>query len=275
MPLDGGRVPDEPLFTLPTEAPTPPAPPPAPRTLDAVLRTIKADHDTAITTSGQAGLHSLTRSAKPIKRLHAYLKDELIAAGVPTRCIDLERAIPTLFGQKNQDVVAIPRGKNHPAGQSTLSIGVKSHLYGMTKNVDNCFSSIRAELLSLHEMHHDIVAGQVHMVALNQWDSDAAKQSRVAMRQLSKEAVASIIHRYALISGRKPGGSDGFSERVALLLVDFSHAAPVVYTDVAQLEADGFLAANSGLSLDHLTLDGFAQDLVEEHRARFVGNNRL
>ena len=37
--------------------------------------------------------------------------------------------------------------------------------------------------------------------------------------------MAGTINRYGIIAGRKPGGSDGFAERVALFLEDFSRPA--------------------------------------------------
>lgn len=57
------------------------------------------------------------------------------------------------------------------------------------------------------------------------------------------------------MSGRSPGDSDGFSERVALALVDFYQ------TDAADLERYGFLLPNHDLSLGNPTPDEFVSDL--------------
>jgi len=249
-----------------------PAPQPS---LTQVLSEIKNDFDTAAMTGGHTGLTSLTRSARPITRLHQHVADLLVRAGIAPNCVDLEVSISTLFGDKRQDVVAIPRGRNRPTGASTLSVGLKGQMYGIQKNLDNHFSSVRAELLNLHEMHGEIVCGHVHLVNVMEWDTKAAKQHRVAYKKLSPTTLAAMVHRYGIISGRQVKQSHGFAERLALVLVDFSQRTPVVYTDVADLERDEFLPAGSGLSLIDLTLDGFADDLVAVHRSRYFGANRL
>jgi hypothetical protein len=125
----------------------------------------------------------------------------------------------------------------------------------------------------------------VHLIAVSEFDSAAANENRVAYKKFSPRSLSDIIHRYGLISGRKIAtdkdtkstisDSDGFAERIALVLVDFSAPTPVVFTNTSSLETAGYLHKDSGLSLDHLTLEGFAEDLLDEHHARFTGPNRL
>lgn len=249
--------------------------PAGPQALAAALSQIKAGYDEAAAQGGTA-LTSLTRSAKPIKILHSYIGNILVAAGVDKSKVGFEKGIETLFGSKRQDVVVVPRGAQQSTGASTISIGLKGQLYGIQKNLDNSFSSVRSELLSFHEVHTNMVVAHVHLVALMEWDSAASKaRHEVAYKRLSTTTLNEMIDRYAKINARGVGDSEGFAERIALVLVDFSQPVPVVYTEVSDLERGGFLPRNSGLSLDGLTLDRFGEDLLTTHRERFTGAHRL
>ena len=247
-----------------------------PTSLLKVLSKIKNDFDMAAKSNEpERAMLSVSRSAIPIKRLHQHVGDLLIQTKISSDCIDIERSIPTLLGDKRQDLVAIPRGKTKPAGRSTLNIGMKGAFYGVQKNRDNHFNGVRGELLSFHELHSNMVVGQVTILSLMEWDPKKSTSNTVAYKKLSQRTLAEFIDRYNKINLRKPDGSIGLSERVALILVDFSKTTPVVYESIQKLESDGFLMENSGLSLHNVTLSNFASDIVSIHRSRFTGADRL
>ncbi|MET3963073.1 hypothetical protein ABIE44_003007 [Marmoricola sp. OAE513] len=246
-----------------------------PAALVNILNRIKADFDGAVLTAGAAGLTSMTRSAKPVKRMHQHVGDLVVAERIPQSWVGLEQSIATRFGDKRQDVVVIPRGRTKPTGETTLSIGVKSAMRGIQKNKDNHFSGIRAEMFNLHETFPNIVCGHVLIIAVKEWDTAAAQGREIAYKRLSPNTLAEMIQRYGRVSGRKTGESIGDAERLALILADFSTTPVTHYKTVADLERDGFLHADSGLTLTGLDIDTFAADLIGEHRSRHTGANRL
>jgi len=233
---------------------------------------------TSIVGLGHASMLSYTRSQKAIRPVHDYVKALLTRDGnIKVAWTGLEKNIQTRWSNKRQDVVAQPGGFTKGTGESTLAIGLKGHMYGGGRNINNAFSSVRSELTDFHEQHPKMVCGHVHVVALNQWDPKAAGDKRVAFRRLTPGSVATIIDRYSRTSGRALGNSPraGDAERIALVLVDFDQPVPLVYTNVEDLEADGWLKEDSNLRLDGVTLDGFVSDLLREHNHRFQGNHHL
>lgn len=252
-----------------------------PEPLSKVLTEVKKKFDEGAL-GGPGGLLSQTRGAGPIKLLHQHVADLLLQAGIPASSLGFEKEIPTRFGDKRQDVVAIPRGINKPAGSTTLSVSVAGQFYGIQKNKDNSFSKARAELLNLHEKNEGIVLAHVQVVAVVGWDSKKLKAQRARREayapeysSLSPMTLAETIDRFSKINRRQADGSPGDAERVALVLADFSQKTPLVFTEIAALEDAGMLPKDSGLSLDHLTLDDFAADLLTAHRSRHTGANRL
>lgn len=242
--------------------------------LTDALEAMKKDFEDAWASGGATAMMQRTRTSKSIKRLHRYVANLLIEGGVDAKNIAFERSITTRFSDKKQDVVVIPRGNAKPTGDSTVSVSVSAQMYGVGKNKDNSFSKARSELFNLHEKHPNIVLAHVQVIAIKGLDSKWAGPEPL-YKSLSKRMLAEMIDRYQKINGRQLGGSVGDAERIALLPVDFSQTPPVAYTKISDLERDGFLDANSGLSLDHLTLDDFAPDLLLSHRGRFYGANRL
>jgi len=291
---------NESLFTLPIEAVVAPAKktrrknaqnkvvlgprrppvaaPPSDPALLSVLEGLRDEMTSKIAARGHDGMQSFTRSQDAIRPVHKYVKLLLTRDGsIRATWTGLEVNIQTEWGNKKQDVVAQPGGFKKGTGESTLSIGVKGHLYGDGKNIINSFYSVRGELTDFHEKHAQMVCGHVHVVALSQWDPKAAKDKRVAFRRLTPGAVATIVHRYSRINGRtlETLYRASSAERTALLLVDFDQPVPLVYTNVADLEADGWLDQGSKLTLNGVTLDGFVPDLLREHNLRFQGNHHL
>lgn len=248
--------------------------PSGPRNTVDVLADIKAGFDAAARV-GSDRMLSYTRSQVPIRLIHQHIGDLLVDARVPAGWIDLERGIPTMFSAKNQDVVVVPRGRKAPVGESTLSIGVKGAFYGIVKNLGNHKAGVRNDLFEMHEQHPDMVIGQVSVIAISGWDSATAGSDITSYSRISPKALAEFIDWYTKVNLRPRGGSDGFAERAALLLVDFSKPIPVLYDKVEDLERDEFLEAGSGLCLDDLTLPGFVPAVLDTHRSRFTGKHRL
>ncbi len=252
-----------------------------PEPLDAIFTHIKTEFENRILANGHSAMLSYTRSGRPVALVHQHIGDLLVAAGINAANVQFERTIKTQFGNKRQDVVAVPGGRTMPTGNSTLSVAVKAQLYGIQKNRDNNFSIVRAELLALHEEHPQIVLGNVAVVAVMEWVGKEAKNKRVAYKKLSPKTLSQIIESFAKVSGRNPAapltpqGSPGNAERVGLIIVDYSKNPAVIYDSVADLERDGFLPQGSGLSLAGLTMLDFATDLLAEHHSRFRGADRL
>jgi len=261
------------------------------------LKNIKTMIETAIVEEGYEGKNRLIRSQKPIKIIHEEVKKEIINYGInPDRIKPAltksagELKIYGFFKAKDQDVAIIPSGinpqeeflreglltgKKCPFGadytERIISINVRSQLSSLAKNFDTLYERTFAETLNLHMRCKKMILGEVYMIPVFEYDSDACKQHKIIFKENKKvkEHIEKYIRSFQAINMRTDVNGEEYKyERVCLLIVDFSKNQPVLYNSTQQLIADGFLDQDTDVSMDHLTIEDFVHDLVEAYKKR-------
>jgi hypothetical protein len=272
--------------------------------LQNAVNEIKKSIESAIKESGTEGKNNLIRSQKPIKLLHEVIKAELIRNDVNPICLNPqvdqnngELSLAGFFKKKDQDICVVPIGLkakpeklNFPGilnGQEdkygedftekTISINVRSQLSSSAKNFDTLYERTFAEALNLHLRCPKMVLGEIYMIAVNEYKSDAANKKQIKYNK--KPNVAKHIEKYLLsfaaLNNRKTLNGEHFKyERVCLLIVDFSKKTPKVYNTDAKLKADNLLPTNSKASIQKLNFSNFISDLLKIYSRRF-GNGKF
>ncbi len=268
-------------------------------TLQNAVNEIKKSIEEAIVKSGTEGKNNLIRSQKPIKLLHEVAKAELIRNGVNSECLNPplsqshgELSLSGFFKNKDQDICVVPNnleqqnetlnfqgilyGKEDKYGfdftEKTLSINVRSQLSSSAKNFDTLYERTFAEALNLHLRCPKMVLGEFYMIAVNEYDSNAANNNEVKYKNIS--GVAKHVEKYLLsfeaVNGRKSTTDDHFKyERVCLLIVDFSQEIPKVYNTDEELKQDNLLPEDSIATIENLSFPNFISDLLNVYSARF------
>ena len=268
-------------------------------TLQNAVNEIKKSIETAIKQSGTEGKNNLIRSQKPIKLLHEVAKAELIRKGVNPECLNPpldqsngELSLSGFFKKKDQDICVVPNdievkketlnfqgilyGKEDKYGfdftEKTLSINVRSQLSSSAKNFDTLYERTFAEALNLHLRCPKMVLGEFYMIAVNEYDSNAANEKQIKYKNV--KGVAKHIEKYLLsfsaVNERKTTADNHFKyERVCLLIVDFSQEIPKIYNTDKELKQDNLLPENSIATIENLSFPNFISDLLEIYSARF------
>jgi hypothetical protein len=228
-------------------------------------------------TSSKA-LESLVRSQSLIKPLHHLVASAFFKAGVPLQRMLYERKLETNYDGKDVDL-AIDTNGTWASGEEIIAVGCKSQIASIGKNLKNNFDAVRSEITNYHEKFANQVVGMVNIVMLREIDDEALKDNRLAWKDTG-DYVEKQIRWYMQTNGRTGNnGKDQYAERMALVIVDPAPTGggkPKVYTNVKDLIRDGFLdeeKATQGphpLSLNKLTFEHFADDLIAVHRQRFI-----
>lgn len=268
-------------------------------TLQSAVNEIKKSIEAAIKKSGTEGKNNLIRSQKPIKLLHEVAKVELIRNGINPKCLNPpldqshgELSLSGFFKKKDQDICVVPNntkekketlnflgilyGQEDKYGfdftEKTLSINVRSQLSSSAKNFDTLYERTFAEALNLHLRCPKMVLGEFYMIAVNEYDSNAANNNEVKYK--SVRGVAKHVEKYLLsfsaVNARKTTTDDHFKyERVCLLIVDFSQKVPKIYNTDGELKQDNLLPENSVATIENLSFPNFISDLLKVYSARF------
>ena len=267
--------------------------------LQIAVNEIKNSIETAIKQSGTEGKNNLIRSQKPIKLLHEVTKTELIRNGVnpvrlnpPLYQSNGELSLSGFFKKKDQDICVVPNdaivkketlnfqgilyGKEDKYGfdftEKILSINVRSQLSSSAKNFDTLYERTFAEALNLHLRCPKMVLGELYMIAVNEYDSNAANNKQIKYKNV--KCVAKHVEKYLLsfsaVNGRKSTSDDHFKyERVCLLIVDFSKEFPKIYNTDEELKKDNLLSENSVATIENLSFPNFVSDLLNFYSTRF------
>ncbi|MFH1198071.1 MAG: restriction endonuclease [bacterium] len=271
--------------------------------LQSTLNSIKKSIERAIHKDGTEGKNNLIRSQRPIKLLHDVVKSELIKNGINPKLIvpslkqsNGEYALAGFFKKKDQDICVVPNGikpkeeilsfEGILMGQKdkygfeytekTLSINVRSQLSSSAKNFDTLYERTFAEALNLHLRCPKMVLGEFYMIAVNEYDSNAANRKQIKFRKIKE--VDKHIEKYLLsfdaVNNRKSIKDDHYKyERVCLLIIDFSKTSPKLYSNDEQLKADGLLPKGSKATIINLNYESFVSDLLNVYNERFGDNN--
>jgi hypothetical protein len=268
-------------------------------TLPQAVRKIKTLVETAIKNSGTEGKNNLIRSQEPIKLLHEVVKAEFLRNAVNPQNIhppkdqkNGELALAGFFKKKDQDICIVPSGLrpnketlSSPGilyGQDdiygfdytekTLSVNVRSQLSSSAKNFDTMYERTFAESLNLHLRCPNMVLGELYMIAVNEYDSDAANNNKVKYKKMTN--VAKHIEKYLLsfsaVNRRATTTDEHYKyERVCLLIVDFSTPTPKIYNTDADLRADKLLPDETIATIQDLSFTSFVADLLQTYSTRF------
>jgi hypothetical protein len=257
-------------------------------TIQEAVNEIKLVLEKTIIEKGAAGKHSLIRSQKLIKLIHAAVKSQLIANEVAPEQIGQEKKLSGFLKPKSQDVVVFPRNSN-PVRETietgflegkiddygkdyterTLSINVRSQLTSLDNNFDTLYERTFAEAFNLHLRCPGMCLGEVYMIPVYEYNIKDIQNNTISFSPSFVKVEKYLLASNA-INGRIAVTSDHHKyEQVCLLIVDFSQAIPRIYSSDEELKNDGLLPENSIASITNLTFQNFVPSILETYRARF------
>lgn len=248
--------------------------------------------------------NSLIRSQVLIDFIHDSVKSQFISEGVNPDLIkpklyhhDGEVDVYGFIKKKSQDVSVFPNnvspqaetlssvgilnGERDELGatltESILAVNVRSQLSSVAKNFDTLYERTFAEPLNLHLRCPKMVLGEVYMIPVYEYDDADAAANTVSFKSNSqvKKHLKKYINAFSAINDRASQTSDlWLYERVCLLIVDFNHDQPIIYSSDAELKAAGLMDANATYSMKGLGFQNFAKDLLDIYTQR-VGEGRF
>ena len=256
-----------------------------------ILKNIKVDFDTAITTArfngnryanGNKAKEALIRSQRIINLIHEFIKREFGRCGVPVRMIyppignsSPEIKIKGFLKSKNQDIAIIPTEQlvaltntTSPEVEKVLSVNIRSQLSSLSKNIDTLYERTFAEALNLHLSYPKQCLGEVYLIPTHEYDDKTMLRNRVVFKSASK--IEGYIRMFQAINSRRAVNKDAYKyERVCLLIADFRQERPKLYSSIEELKRDGLVPQNTNVSLESLTIENFAEDLLAIYTERF------
>jgi len=256
-----------------------------------ILRQIKIDFDGAILSAqfngksyanGNKAKEALIRSQRIINYIHEFVKYEFKRCGVPPQMIfppigtsKPEIKIKGFLKSKNQDVAIIPLERLIPLTntmlpelEQILSVNIRSQLSSLNKNIDTLYERTFAEALNLHLSYPNQCLGEVYLIPTHEYDDKAMLQNRVIYKSVSK--IDDYIRMFQAINNRRNTNKDEYKyERICLLIADFRQETPKLYNSIEELKNNGLVPQNSMVSLENLTNENFAGDLIAIYTERF------
>ncbi|MEI6580987.1 MAG: restriction endonuclease [bacterium] len=256
-----------------------------------ILLQIKTDFDRAITTArfngntyanGNKAKEALIRSQKIINLIHEFVKNDFVNCGVPPQMIfppvgssNPEIKIKGFLKSKNQDVTIIPTESqvvlsdtDSIDNEKILSVNIRSQLSSLAKNIDTLYERTFAEALNLHLSYPRQCLGEVYLIPTHEYDDKAMLRNQVVYKSVSK--IENYIKMFQAINNRLDTDKDGYKyERVCLLIVDFRQENPKLYETIEDLKNDGLVPQDSTVTLENLTSNNLANDLLSAYRSRF------
>ena len=263
--------------------------------VEGAIANFKALIEKSIREGGERGKAAMIRSSKPIQNIHEAVKSDLIKHGIdpnrispPLGATKPELEIAGFIKRKAQDICVVPFGKS-PAKEvlkegllretmdyygrdyteRILSINVRSQVSSLAKNFDTLYERTIAEAQNLHVRCPKMCLGEVYMIAVPEYDSDAIGERRVNFLQ-REGTVEKYIRSFQAINGREDVSREEYKyERACLLIVDLSTNPPHLYSSDADLRTAGLLSSESDVTISGLTWEGFTASLLEAYRLRF------
>ncbi|MBC8487527.1 MAG: restriction endonuclease [Bacteroidetes bacterium] len=264
-------------------------------TIEQAVSNFKQLIEDSIIEGGTDGKQAMIRSSKPINNIHEAVKSKLINNGIARHRIfpPLGETKPELklagfFKQKYQDVCVTPEGKEtnedilmegllqeatdyygHEYTERIISINIRSQISSLAKNFDTLYERTIAEAQNLHVRCPRMCLGEVYMIAVPEYSSNAFKNNEVVFLDRAG-TVEKYIKSFQAVNGRTDTGKDEYKyERICLLIVDFSQSMPKIYNTDEELKEAGLLSKNTDASIAQLTWETFMLALLEEYQARF------
>lgn len=260
---------------------------------NALIRTqrpIKLIHNVVKTAFLNAGIHHSLINPE-LSRLRKVVNPPVRVNTRPVVLKDKELPLAGYLKTKNQDVSKIPNnihineeilgfptylnGFKDRFGstftESVLSVNVRSQLSSVAKNFDTLYERTFAESLNFHLRLPQMVLGEVYMIVVKEYDSDAASNNTVAFK--NSEHIEKFILAFQALNNRLDITDPLYKyERIALLIVDFSQTVPKLYNTTQELINDGLIPNTSIANMDSLSFNGFVSDLLRIYNTRFPTN---
>lgn len=254
-------------------------------------RPIKLIHDVVKTAFLNVGIHP-TLINPELQRLQKVANPPARRSNRAIVLKDKELCLSGYLKNKNQDVSIIPNnilvspetlifptylnGFTDKYGslftESVLSVNVRSQLSSVAKNFDTLYERTFAESLNFHLRFPRMVLGEVYMIVLKEYDSQAAARKQVAFK--NSEYIEKYILAFQALNDRINIEDPLYKyERIALLIVDFSQNIPKLYNTTQELVGDGLLQEHSAASIDSLSFPTFVNDLLRIYHTRFPENS--
>lgn len=264
-------------------------------TIEQAVVNFKELIEGSIIEGGTAGKQAMIRSSKPINNIHEAVKSELINSGIPEHKIfpPLGETTPELklagfLKQKYQDVCVTPKGKDASEEfltegllqeatdyygmeytERTISINIRSQISSLSKNFDTLYERTIAEAQNLHVRCPRMCLGEIYMIAVPEYSSDAFKTNDIVYL-VRAGTVEKYVKSFQAINSRTDTNKDDYKyERVCLLIVDFSQPVPKIYNSDNELKEAGLLPDDTDVSITDLTWKTFTPALLKEYQARF------
>lgn len=269
--------------------------------LEESLKQFKCLFEDTIRAKGQEGKTSLIRSKKHIDILHDAIKKEFISLEVDEKVIQpcLGETKPELklagkIKRKNQDICILldqstrKKSENLTYGveigekdeygreytERILSINVRSQMSSIGKNFDTLFERKIAEAYNLHLRCPAMVLGDVYLIPLKEYDSNAVKEKRIAYKdndEQIKKHISKYIRYFWTLNNRMDVSQDFHKyERICLLIVDFEPDPIKIYSNDEQLKSDCLIKKDGDISIEGMSWENFASDLLNIYNHRFI-----
>jgi len=265
-------------------------------TIIEALKEIKLLINNAIKSKGASGKASIIRSSKPIMNIHNAVKSKLIELGIDKSKIlpHLNHTKPELklsgfIKFKNQDICVEPSRESHVKEvlkdgvltsqpdfyghkfiEKILSINVRSQLSSLAKNFDTLYERTILEAINLHMRCPKMCLGEVYLLAVPEYDSDAVKKNKVSSKSPSTNLIEAYIRAFQKINNRNDHKIDNYKyESVCLLIVDFFKKTPKLFKNNTELYNAGYISRNFNVNIDDLSWDSFFERLLKMYKKRF------
>ena len=255
--------------------------------INEVLKRIKVELEKAITTAlfngklysdGNKAKRALIRSQRLINYIHESIKIELINHGVNPDKIyphlnstKPEIKIQGFLKAKNQDICIIPNPKileNEPDIEKVLIVNARSQLSSLQKNIDTLHERTFAEALNLHLKYPKQCLGEVYLIPTHEYDDTAMVDNQVEFKRLSR--IEHYMSMFQALNRRIDYRANEYKyERICLLIADFRQESPKLYSDAQELINDGLISEYTKATLEFLTIEDFAGDLLDIYSKRF------
>ncbi len=264
-------------------------------TIQQAVENFKVLIESSIIDGGVEGKQAMIRSSKPINNIHELVKAELIRNGVekdrihpPLGQTKPELKLAGFIKQKFQDVCVEPKGYEPQSEaltegilleatdhygkaytERTISINIRSQISSLAKNFDTLYERTIAEAQNLHVRCAKMVLGEVYMIAVPEYDSEAMKTQDVKFLD-KKSAVEKYIKSFSAINNRQSIEKEEYKyERVCLLIVDFKQDPVKIYNTDEELKKAKLLPEDSTSSIKNLNWESFIPTMLNTYQARF------
>lgn len=264
-------------------------------TIEQAVKNFRSLIEDSITTAGESGKAAMIRSSRPIQNIHEAVKADLIRHGIdpprifpPLGTTKPELEIAGFIKKKAQDICVTPKGKSPKEEtlkegllreasdyygkdytERIISINVRSQISSLPKNFDTLYERAIAEAQNLHVRCPRMCLGEVYMIAVPEYDSDAIKRKKVKF--IDRDGtVEKYIKSFQAINGRDDTTREEYKyETACLLIVDFTAKEPKIYSTDEELKASGLLANDSDASIRELAWPRFTSSLLATYSSRF------